>query len=122
MQAEQVEVDEEVYVDVRSLPLKPPQPLVLPERPVRRCWHPVMWDDSITGVVTPVETQEDEDEVGFMTLLLNFEPERSTRQGETHQGKASMALRLGGSYRCKSGGYSITRTAESILMKFVTDR
>ncbi|KOB75609.1 putative type 1 pili usher protein [Operophtera brumata] len=62
-----VEVDEEVYVDVRSLPLKPPQPLAAPERPVRRCWHPVMWDDSITGVVTPVETHEDEEENNGMS-------------------------------------------------------
>lgn len=58
-----VELDEEEYVDVRSLPLKPPQPLVLPGRAVRRPWHPVMWDDSILGVVPPVDIQEDEEEV-----------------------------------------------------------
>ncbi|CAH2073939.1 unnamed protein product, partial [Iphiclides podalirius] len=37
--------DDEETVDVRSLPLKPPQPFIPPEKPVRRSWHPVMWDD-----------------------------------------------------------------------------
>lgn len=55
------EIEEDQYVDVRSLPLKPPQPFVPPGRPVRRPWHPVMWDDSITGVVPPMDTQEDEE-------------------------------------------------------------
>lgn len=56
-----IEIEDEVYVDVRSLPLKPPQPLVMPERAVRRPWHPVMWDDSILGVVPPVDPQEEEE-------------------------------------------------------------
>ncbi|XP_014356138.2 uncharacterized protein LOC106709012 [Papilio machaon] len=42
--AEQYSDDEET-LDVRSLPLRPPRPLLPPEKPVRRAWHPVMWDD-----------------------------------------------------------------------------
>ncbi|XP_068630091.1 uncharacterized protein [Battus philenor] len=41
--------DDEVVVDVRTLPLKPPQPLLPPEKPIRRPWHPVMWDDHKTA-------------------------------------------------------------------------
>lgn len=52
--------DDEEYVDVRSLPLKPPQPLVPPERPVRRPWHPVMWDSSIIGIPPPDHRETDE--------------------------------------------------------------
>ncbi|CAK1581910.1 unnamed protein product [Parnassius mnemosyne] len=37
--------DDEETVDVRSLPLKPPQRLQPPEKPVRRAWHPIMWDE-----------------------------------------------------------------------------
>ncbi|XP_052757407.1 uncharacterized protein LOC113517620 isoform X1 [Galleria mellonella] len=49
MSRKSIEFEDEEYVDVRSLPLKPPQPALLPERPSRRPWHPVMWDDSIAG-------------------------------------------------------------------------
>ncbi|XP_059054327.1 uncharacterized protein LOC131848468 [Achroia grisella] len=49
MSKQAIEFEDEEYVDVRSLPLKPPQPALLPERPLRRPWHPVMWDDSIAG-------------------------------------------------------------------------
>lgn len=50
---DEAEIEEEQYVDVRSLPLKPPQPQLQPERAMRRPWHPVMWDDSIIGLPTP---------------------------------------------------------------------
>lgn len=50
---------EEEYVDVRTLPLRPPQPLVPPQRPVRRPWHPVMWDDS-ANTTPPPEQNESE--------------------------------------------------------------
>lgn len=51
------------YVDVRSLPLKPPQPLLQPQQPVRRPWHPVMWDHTIIG--TPPPKVEEEEEVSM---------------------------------------------------------
>ncbi|XP_075969593.1 uncharacterized protein LOC142972394 [Anticarsia gemmatalis] len=54
------EYADEDYVDVRTLPLKPPQPLVPPERPVRRPWHPVMWDSSIIGIPPPEDKDADE--------------------------------------------------------------
>ncbi|KAM3963447.1 uncharacterized protein ACR2FA_002386 [Aphomia sociella] len=60
MSKQAVEFDDEDYVDVRSLPLKPPQPALLPERPVRRPWHPVMWDDSIAGKPVTDQPQEEE--------------------------------------------------------------
>ena len=53
-------VEEDEYVDVRSLPLKPPQPLVPAEKPVRRPWHPVMWDSSIIGIPPPDHSQDDQ--------------------------------------------------------------
>ncbi|XP_050664567.1 uncharacterized protein LOC126965143 [Leptidea sinapis] len=40
--------DEEDYVDVRSLPLRPPQKQLPAEKASRRVWHPVMWDDGQT--------------------------------------------------------------------------
>ncbi|XP_045445483.1 uncharacterized protein LOC123653538 [Melitaea cinxia] len=46
------EFEAEQYVDVRSLPLKPPQPALKPEKAVRRPWHPVMWDNSDAEVLT----------------------------------------------------------------------
>lgn len=52
--------DDEEYVDVNSLPLKPPQPLLAPERAVRRPWHPVMWDNSIVGLPTQDQSEKDE--------------------------------------------------------------
>ncbi|XP_049866889.1 uncharacterized protein LOC126367430 [Pectinophora gossypiella] len=48
-----VEVEDEEYVDVRSLPLRPPQPQPPPQRTTRRPWHPVMWDDTIVGLPPP---------------------------------------------------------------------
>ncbi|XP_021202744.2 uncharacterized protein LOC114251212 [Bombyx mandarina] len=51
---------DDVYVDVRSLPLKPPQPQLPPERAVRRPWHPVMWDSSIIGIPPPDVPVNDE--------------------------------------------------------------
>ncbi|KAF9802430.1 hypothetical protein SFRURICE_009112 [Spodoptera frugiperda] len=57
----EIEYDEEGYVDVNSLPLRPPQPMVPPERPVRRPWHPVMWDDSLNTM--PPQEQRETDEV-----------------------------------------------------------
>ncbi|CAK1552043.1 unnamed protein product [Leptosia nina] len=55
MSADAMNFDDDSYVDVNSLPLKPPQPLVLPEKPVRRSWHPVMWDDGNQAVAQPIE-------------------------------------------------------------------
>lgn len=54
---------DEEYVDVNSLPLKPPRPLLAPERAVRRPWHPVMWDNSITGLPTQDQLEKDEPQV-----------------------------------------------------------
>lgn len=59
-QTEPEEFEEEQYVDVNSLPLRPPQRALPPERPVRRPWHPVMWDSSIIGVPPPEQPQSDE--------------------------------------------------------------
>lgn len=55
-----LEFDEGQYVDVRTLPLKPPQPLLPPERAVRRPWHPVMWDSSIIGIPPPDHMESEE--------------------------------------------------------------
>ncbi|KAG7307610.1 hypothetical protein JYU34_007832 [Plutella xylostella] len=55
------EYNEETYVDVRSLPLKPPQPQVTPDKAVRRPWHPVMWDDSILGITPPPKNDDDDE-------------------------------------------------------------
>lgn len=52
--------DDEEYVDVRTLPLKPPQKLLPPERPMRRPWHPVMWDSSIIGIPPPDHKDSEE--------------------------------------------------------------
>ncbi|XP_013186572.1 uncharacterized protein LOC106131874 [Amyelois transitella] len=52
----EIEYEEDQYVDVNKLPLKPPQPQLPPERSHRRPWHPVMWDDSITGGLAPDQT------------------------------------------------------------------
>ncbi|XP_023947580.1 uncharacterized protein LOC112052639 [Bicyclus anynana] len=38
--------EEDEYVDVRTLPLKPPLPAPPQEKCVRRVWHPVMWDNA----------------------------------------------------------------------------
>ncbi|XP_072943980.1 uncharacterized protein [Epargyreus clarus] len=51
--------DDEQYVDVSSLPLKPPQPQLPPEKPARRPWHPVMWDNTIMGY--PIQPPPEED-------------------------------------------------------------
>ncbi|RVE48171.1 hypothetical protein evm_007231 [Chilo suppressalis] len=51
------DMEEDVYVDVNALPLRPPQPLLPAEKPVRRPWHPVMWDSSIIGVPPPEPTE-----------------------------------------------------------------
>lgn len=59
---------EEEYVDVRTLPLRPPQPLVPPQRPVRRPWHPVMWDDSITSIPPP--EQKESEEVNYYFIII----------------------------------------------------
>lgn len=64
-EAEMFEEDE--YVDVRSLPLKPPQPAPQHDKAVRRVWHPVMWDNSANDA--PVADNTDEEQVGFH---LNF--------------------------------------------------
>ncbi|XP_026329082.1 uncharacterized protein LOC113237051 [Hyposmocoma kahamanoa] len=61
MSKEQTEFEEEEYVDVRSLPLKPPQPQLQPERASRRPWHPVMWDNSIIGLPTPDQELTDQE-------------------------------------------------------------
>ncbi|KAL0842083.1 hypothetical protein ABMA28_014276 [Loxostege sticticalis] len=53
-------LEEDEYVDVSSLPLRPPQPAVPPAKPVRRPWHPVMWDSSIIGIPPPDHSQSDE--------------------------------------------------------------
>ncbi|KAL4710758.1 hypothetical protein ACJJTC_004403 [Scirpophaga incertulas] len=55
-----MELEEEEYVDVSRLPLKPPQPALPPEKPVRRPWHPVMWDSSIIGISPPEPTEFEE--------------------------------------------------------------
>ncbi|KAJ0180532.1 hypothetical protein K1T71_003936 [Dendrolimus kikuchii] len=60
MNSESLEYDEEDYVDVNSLPLKPPQALLPPEKPVRRPWHPVMWDNSIVGLPMPDHSGKEE--------------------------------------------------------------
>ncbi|XP_053625112.1 uncharacterized protein LOC128683462 [Plodia interpunctella] len=52
----EIEYEDEHFVDVNKLPLKPPQPAPTPERTHRRPWHPVMWDDSITGGLAPDQT------------------------------------------------------------------
>ncbi|XP_045785761.1 uncharacterized protein LOC123881175 isoform X2 [Maniola jurtina] len=52
--------EEEEYVDVRSLPLKPPQPAPPQDKPVRRVWHPVMWDNS--GAEPPTADNSDEEQ------------------------------------------------------------
>ncbi|GBP81714.1 PDZ and LIM domain protein Zasp [Eumeta japonica] len=46
MATSQDQFEDEEYVDVRSLPLRPPQPAPKPEKAQRRCWHPVMWETS----------------------------------------------------------------------------
>ncbi|CAH2086470.1 unnamed protein product [Euphydryas editha] len=56
MNRETEEFEEEEYVDVHSLPLKPPQPALKPEKAVRRPWHPVMWDHSDNEI--PTKNQE----------------------------------------------------------------
>lgn len=56
----ELEYDEEGYVDVNSLPLRPPQPIIPPERPVRRPWHPVMWDDSLASMPSQEQRETDE--------------------------------------------------------------
>lgn len=58
MKADIDEMEDEEYVDVRSLPLKPPQRLVAPAAAARRPWHPVMWDNSIAGMPEPTVTEE----------------------------------------------------------------
>ena len=57
------EFEEDVFVDVNSLPLRPPQPLIPPEKAVRRPWHPVMWDDSLVGI--PQHDQREADDEVF---------------------------------------------------------
>ncbi|XP_026745647.1 uncharacterized protein LOC113506995 [Trichoplusia ni] len=54
------EFEEDQYVDVNSLPLRPPQRLLPAERPTRRPWHPVMWDSSIIGIPPPEHKDSDE--------------------------------------------------------------
>ncbi|XP_063378132.1 uncharacterized protein LOC134665196 [Cydia fagiglandana] len=51
--AQEEEFEEEQYVDVKSLPLRPPVAAAPPPQPVRRPWHPVMWDSSIIGIPPP---------------------------------------------------------------------
>ncbi|KAG6457441.1 hypothetical protein O3G_MSEX010299 [Manduca sexta] len=63
MSKEMIEYDDEEYVDVNSLPLKPPQPLLPPERPTRRPWHPVMWDSSIIGIPPPDHSQKEDEPI-----------------------------------------------------------
>ncbi|XP_063821780.1 uncharacterized protein LOC135071864 [Ostrinia nubilalis] len=57
-------LEDEQYVDVSSLPLRPPQPLLPPEKAARRPWHPVMWDSSIEGIPPPDHTESDEPKQG----------------------------------------------------------
>ncbi|XP_047510334.1 uncharacterized protein LOC125053148 [Pieris napi] len=45
MSADYLNYDDVSDIDVNSLPLKPPQALIPPEKAIRRTWHPVMWDD-----------------------------------------------------------------------------
>ncbi|XP_050345724.1 uncharacterized protein LOC126770370 [Nymphalis io] len=60
MNKETEDFDEDEYVDVRSLPLKPPQRAPAPEKAVRRSWHPVMWDNSVPDVpLTDSQVQEE---------------------------------------------------------------
>lgn len=54
---------EEEYVDVRSLPLRPPQPLVQPEKAVRRPWHPVMYNHTTSAIATKDQDENDENDV-----------------------------------------------------------
>ncbi|OWR45029.1 hypothetical protein KGM_206072 [Danaus plexippus plexippus] len=53
---------EEEYVDVRSLPLRPPQPLVQPEKAVRRPWHPVMYNHTTSAIATKDQDENDEND------------------------------------------------------------
>ncbi|XP_045490900.1 uncharacterized protein LOC123690858 [Colias croceus] len=59
MSGEAISYDDVSYVDVHSLPLRPPQPLVPPEKAVRRSWHPVMWDEA-NHEGQPVKEDEEE--------------------------------------------------------------
>lgn len=52
-ETQDAEIEDEHYVDVRSLPLRAPQSQPPPERATRRPWHPVMWDDTILGLPPP---------------------------------------------------------------------
>ncbi|MCQ9140775.1 hypothetical protein MZE11_19615, partial [Bacillus amyloliquefaciens] len=45
-------------MEVRSLPLKPPQAAPAPEKAVRRPWHPVMWEDSAPSISIEQPDQE----------------------------------------------------------------
>lgn len=71
MSKQQIEFEEEEYVDVHSLPLKPPQPQLQPERASRRPWHPVMWDNSIIGLPTPDQELTDQEKQVKLSIILN---------------------------------------------------
>ena len=61
----EVEYEEE-YVDVRSLPLRPPQPAAPPEKASRRVWHPVMWDSAVPA---PLEQSEQQEQVRWLCKI-----------------------------------------------------
>ncbi|CAH0720833.1 unnamed protein product, partial [Brenthis ino] len=54
--------EEDEYVDVRSLPLRPPRRALPPEKASRRPWHPVMWEDAAPDA--PAEPSEDQEQSG----------------------------------------------------------